>query len=159
MESRGAVIGNATNSRLFVKRPTGKRHFLSIDSRRVFLRDNVPMWIDLGIAEKGGNVSAITVPTAAFQQYVLLQLPLSGTDAVTGSIYKPAPKLAPVYQKMFTLYRSTAGTLAVLGCPFIVTGAGRRVSLPTATVARTARASPIPATTTNKCRRRASITT
>jgi len=64
-------------------------------------------------------VSATTVPTLAFQQYVLQQLPLGGTDAVTGSTYQPAPQLAPFYRKMFSLYGNTAGTpLAVLGCPF-----------------------------------------
>ena len=64
-------------------------------------------------------VSATTVPTAAFQQYVLQQLPKGGTDAITGSTYKPAPQVVPFYQKMFSLYRNTAGTpLAVLGCPF-----------------------------------------
>ena len=64
-------------------------------------------------------VSPTTVPTPAFQEYVLRQLPLGGTDAVTGSIYQPAPQLAPFYKKMFSLYRSTAGTpLTILGCPF-----------------------------------------
>jgi Carboxypeptidase regulatory-like domain len=60
-----------------------------------------------------------TVPTAAFQQYVLQQLPLGGTDSVTGSRYAPAPQLVPFYQKMFSLYGNTSGTpLAVLGCTF-----------------------------------------
>jgi len=64
-------------------------------------------------------VSATTVPTLAFQNYVLGQLPLGGRDAVTGSTYQPAPQLVPLYQKMFSLYRNTAGApLAVLGCPF-----------------------------------------
>ena len=64
-------------------------------------------------------VSATTVPTPAFQNYVLQQLPLGGTDAVTGSTYRPAPQLVPFYQKMFSLYGNTAGTpLAILGCPF-----------------------------------------
>jgi hypothetical protein len=63
-------------------------------------------------------VSATTVPTPAFQQYVLQQLPLGGTDSVTGSTYKAAPQLVPFYQKMFSLYGATTGTpLAVLGCP------------------------------------------
>ena len=66
-------------------------------------------------------VTATTVPTAAFQQYVLQQLPLGGTDSVTGSIYPAAPQSVPFYQKMFSLYRSTSGSpLAVLGCPFDV---------------------------------------
>jgi len=62
--------------------------------------------------------STVTVPTAAFQQYVLQQLPLGGTDSVTGSHYAPSPQQVPFYQKMFSLYSNTSGTpLAVLGCP------------------------------------------
>ncbi|MBV9505957.1 MAG: TonB-dependent receptor [Acidobacteriia bacterium] len=63
-------------------------------------------------------VSATTVPAPAFQQYVLQQLPLGGTDSVNGSRYQPAPQLVPFYQKMFRLYGNTSGVpLAVLGCP------------------------------------------
>ncbi len=68
-------------------------------------------------------VTATTVPTPAFQKYVLQQLPLGGTDSLTGSIYSPAPQLVPFYRKMFSLYGSTGGTpLTVLGCPFDVGG-------------------------------------
>src|ERR1700685_3374377 len=68
-------------------------------------------------------VSATTVPTSAFQSYVLQQLPLGGTDTVTGSVYQPSPQSVPFYQKMFSLYGNTNGTpLAVLGCPFDVGG-------------------------------------
>ena len=68
-------------------------------------------------------VTATTVPTPAFQNYVLQQLPLGGTDSVTGSIYPPAPQLVPFYRKMFSLYGNTGGTpLTVLGCPFDVGG-------------------------------------
>ncbi len=68
-------------------------------------------------------VTATTVPTPAFQNYVLQQLPLGGTDSVTGSRYQPAPQLVPFYRKMFSLYGNTSGTpLAVLGCPFDVAG-------------------------------------
>ncbi len=68
-------------------------------------------------------VTATTVPTAAFQQYVLQQLPLGGTDSVTGSIYPAAPQSVPFYQKMFSLYGNTSGSpLLVLGCPFDVGG-------------------------------------
>ncbi|MGA2274253.1 MAG: carboxypeptidase-like regulatory domain-containing protein [Bryobacteraceae bacterium] len=64
-------------------------------------------------------VTATTVPTPAFQNYVLRQLPRGGVDSVTGSTYQPAPQLVPFYQKLFSLYGNTAGTpLAVLGCPF-----------------------------------------
>ena len=69
-------------------------------------------------------VTATTVPTTAFQNYVLQQLPLGGTDSVTGSIYQPTPQSVPFYQKMFSLYGNTSGTpLAVLGCPFDAGGA------------------------------------
>src|ERR1700688_2278221 len=63
-------------------------------------------------------VTPTTVPTAAFRNYVLQQLPLGGTDSVSGSFYSPAPQLVSFYQKMFALYGNTNGTpLAVLGCP------------------------------------------
>ena len=55
-------------------------------------------------------VSATTVPTPAFQNYVLQQLPRGGTDSVTGSTYQPSPQSVPLYQKMFALYKSTAGS-------------------------------------------------
>jgi len=69
-------------------------------------------------------VTAATVPTPAFEKYVLQQLPLGGTDSVTGSVYQPSPQSVPFYQKMFSLYGNTSGTpLRVLGCPFDVAGA------------------------------------
>jgi Carboxypeptidase regulatory-like domain len=68
-------------------------------------------------------VTPTTVPTAAFQSYVLQQLPLGGTDAVTGAIYPASPQMVPFYQKMFALYGNLSGTpLAVLGCPFNADG-------------------------------------
>jgi hypothetical protein len=74
-------------------------------------------------------VTATTVPTAAFQSYVLQQLPLGGRDSVTGSVYGPAPQLVPFYQKMFSLYGNTSGTpLNVLGCPFDVGGGSPAVA-------------------------------
>jgi Carboxypeptidase regulatory-like domain len=49
-------------------------------------------------------VTAATVPTPAFQSYVLQQLPPGGS--------------AGFYQKMFSLYGNTSGTpLPILGCP------------------------------------------
>jgi hypothetical protein len=68
-------------------------------------------------------VTATTVPTPAFQNYVLQQLPLGGTDSVTGSVYQASPQSVPFYQKMFSLYGNTNGTpLTILGCPFDVGG-------------------------------------
>src|SRR5271156_5176953 len=68
-------------------------------------------------------VTATTVPTPAFQNYTLQQLPLGGTDSVTGQVYQPSPQSVPFYQKMFSLYGNTNGTpLKILGCPFDVSG-------------------------------------
>src|ERR1700689_4531465 len=64
-------------------------------------------------------VTATTVPTPAFQSYVLQQLPRGGVDSITGSTYQLAPQLVPFYTSLFSLYGNTAGTpLAILGCPF-----------------------------------------
>ena len=64
-------------------------------------------------------VTATTVPSAAFQPYVLQHLPLGGVDSVTGSTYPAEPELVPFYENMFSLYGNTGGTpLTVLGCPF-----------------------------------------
>src|SRR5260221_699360 len=69
-------------------------------------------------------VSATTVPTPAFQDHVVQQLPRGGVDSITGSAYRPAPQLVPFYKKLFSLYGNTAGTpLPVLGCPFNSDGA------------------------------------
>jgi hypothetical protein len=65
-------------------------------------------------------VTATTVPTPAFQDYVLQQLPKGLPDpTVSGKfIYAPTPLSVPFYQKMFSLYGNTNGTAqAVLGCP------------------------------------------
>jgi len=74
-------------------------------------------------------VTPTTVPTLAFQQYVLQQLPLGGTDSVTGSNYPAEQQLVPFYQQMFSLYGNTAGSpLAILGCPFDVGGGSPAVA-------------------------------
>ena len=105
-------------------------------------------------------VTATTVPTPAFQNYVLQQLPRGGVDSITGSTYQPAPQLVPFYQKLFSLYGNTAGTpLAVLGCPFNSDGTSRAAIRPMETAARTARAFRIPATIASRCKRLASTTT
>ncbi len=75
--------------------------------------------------------TTVTVPTPALQHYVLQQLPVGGTDSVTGSHYAPAPQMVPFYQKMFSLYGNTNGTpLAVLGCPFNTDGSSAPGSPP-----------------------------
>jgi Carboxypeptidase regulatory-like domain len=69
-------------------------------------------------------VTATTVPTVAFQSYVLQQLPLGQTTGcVPGSCYKAEPAEVPFYQKMFSLYRNTSGAQhSILGCPFNADG-------------------------------------
>ena len=71
-------------------------------------------------------VTATTVPTPAFESYVLQQLPLGQTTGcVAGSCYPAAPALVPFYQKMFSLYGNTNGTpRAILGCPLGTNGDG-----------------------------------
>lgn len=64
-------------------------------------------------------VTPTTVPTVAFQNYVLQQLASGGKDTVDGAVYPAQPQLVPFYQKMFSLYGNTNGVpVAVLGCPF-----------------------------------------
>jgi len=76
-------------------------------------------------------VTATTVPTANFDNYVLQQLPLGGTDSVTGSHYPAAPQLVPFYRKIFSLYGNLNGTpLAILGCPLNADGTGASGSPP-----------------------------
>jgi Carboxypeptidase regulatory-like domain len=69
-------------------------------------------------------VTATTVPTSAFQSYVLDQLPIGGVDAITGAVYPAQPHAAvQFYKNLFALYGNTTGTpLAVLGCPFNADG-------------------------------------
>ncbi|MGA7854045.1 MAG: carboxypeptidase regulatory-like domain-containing protein [Candidatus Acidiferrales bacterium] len=75
-------------------------------------------------------VTPTTVPTVAFQNYVLQQLPLGQrTGCTPPSCYPPEPLEVPFYQKMFTLYGNATGTpLAVLGCPFDAGGGAPAVA-------------------------------
>jgi hypothetical protein len=69
-------------------------------------------------------VTTATVPTPAFQNYVLGQLPLGGTDTVNRSVYGPNPQSVPFYKSLFSLYGNTSGSpLAILGCPLNAGGA------------------------------------
>jgi hypothetical protein len=58
------------------------------------------------------------VPSPAYQQYVLQQLPQGGTDPINGTTMPSQPEEVAFYQKMFGLYNNTAGTpTPVLTCP------------------------------------------
>jgi hypothetical protein len=105
-------------------------------------------------------VTATTVPTPAFQQYVLEQLPLGGTDSVTGSAYSPAPQLVPFIKGCFPCTETPMARHSpfwdVRSIPMVVR---QRAVHQTATAVRIGKASRTPATTTNRCRRSESITT
>jgi hypothetical protein len=69
-------------------------------------------------------VARTTVPSSAFQQYVLQQLPLGGTDPINGTALPAQSQEVSFYQKMFALYSNTAGTpTPVLTCPLDASGA------------------------------------
>jgi hypothetical protein len=68
-------------------------------------------------------VARTTVPSPAFQQYVLQQLPQGGTDPINGTMLPAQPQEEAFYQKMFALYGNTAGTpTPVLSCPLDANG-------------------------------------
>src|SRR5258708_1244746 len=68
-------------------------------------------------------VARTTVPSAAYQQYVLQQLPLGGSDPINGTVLPAQPQEVAFYQKMFGLYSNTAGTpTPVLTCPLDASG-------------------------------------
>ena len=63
-------------------------------------------------------VSQAVVPSPAYQQYVLSQLLVGGTDPITGINLPPEPAEVPFYKSMFALYTNTAGTaIPVDSCP------------------------------------------
>jgi hypothetical protein len=68
-------------------------------------------------------VARTTVPSSAYQQYVLQQLPQGGTDPINGTVLPAQPQEVAFYQKMFALYSNTAGTpTPVLSCPLDANG-------------------------------------
>jgi hypothetical protein len=70
-------------------------------------------------------VSQITLPTPAYQQYVLGQLAVGGTDPVTGSSLLAQPEEVPFYRKMFSLLPAPGGSpVQIVGCPLGNSGDG-----------------------------------
>jgi hypothetical protein len=68
-------------------------------------------------------VARTTLPSAAYQQYVLQQLPLGGTDPINGTSLPAQPQEEAFYRNMFGLYSNTAGTpTPVLSCPLDANG-------------------------------------
>ncbi len=63
-------------------------------------------------------VTQVVVPSPAYQQYVLSQLLVGGTDPITGTMLAAEPAEVPFYKSMFSLYNNTAGTaFPVNSCP------------------------------------------
>ena len=70
-------------------------------------------------------VSQITLPTPAYQQYVLGQLAVGGTDSVTGTFLPAEPAEIPFYERMFSLLPAPGGSpVPIVGCPLGATGDG-----------------------------------
>jgi hypothetical protein len=63
-------------------------------------------------------VSQAVVPSPAYQQFVLSQLSVGGTDPLTGVNLPAEPAEVPFYKSMFALYANTAGiAIPVDSCP------------------------------------------
>ena len=70
-------------------------------------------------------VSQITLPTPAYQQYVLGQLAVGGVDPVTGTALPAQSAEIPFYQKMFSLLPTPGGSpVPIIGCPLGSNGDG-----------------------------------
>jgi hypothetical protein len=70
-------------------------------------------------------VSQITLPTPAYQQYVLGQLATGGTDPVTSTALPAQPAEIPFYRKMFSLLPASGGSpVPIVGCPLGSNGDG-----------------------------------
>ena len=106
-------------------------------------------------------VTATTVPTPAFQNYVLQQLPLGGTDSVTGSVYPAGAAIGAVLSEDVFALRKHERNAARRARLSVRCGRqrGSRQSPTMETAAPIARAFRIRATITSRSRRCASTTT
>jgi len=76
-----------------------------------------------GIRIASPIVTAATLPTPAYQQYVLGQLATGGTDPVTGTQLPAQPAEIPFYKNMFSLLPSPGGSpVAITSCPLDASG-------------------------------------
>ena len=68
-------------------------------------------------------VTSITLPTPAYQQYVLAQLATGGNDPVTGTNLPAQPAEIPFYKTMFSLLPPPGGSpVAITACPLDASG-------------------------------------
>ncbi|MGC2640029.1 MAG: carboxypeptidase-like regulatory domain-containing protein [Acidobacteriaceae bacterium] len=69
-------------------------------------------------------VTPTTLPTSAYQQYVLGQLATGGYDPVTGTSLPAQPAEIPFYKNMFSLLPAPGGSsVAITACPLDASGA------------------------------------
>jgi hypothetical protein len=70
-------------------------------------------------------VSQVTLPSSAYQKYVLEQLVTGGIDPVTGTRFPAQPAEVPFYRNMFSLLPAAAGSpVQITGCPLGANGDG-----------------------------------
>jgi hypothetical protein len=68
-------------------------------------------------------VARTTLPSPAYRQYVLQQLPLGGTDPINNTALPAEPQEVAFYRNMFALFGDTSGTpTPVLSCPIDAPG-------------------------------------
>ncbi|MGA7156544.1 MAG: carboxypeptidase regulatory-like domain-containing protein [Acidobacteriaceae bacterium] len=68
-------------------------------------------------------VTPTILPTPAYQQYVLGQLAVGGSDPVTGTILPAQPAEIPFYEDMFSLLPASGGSpVAITACPLDASG-------------------------------------
>jgi hypothetical protein len=78
-----------------------------------------------GIRVASPIVTATTLPTPAYQRYVVGQLASGGTDPVTGTTLPAQPAEIPFYKNMFSLLPAPGGSaVAITGCPLGLVGNG-----------------------------------
>ena len=76
-----------------------------------------------GIRIASPIVTAATLPTPAYQQYVLGQLATGGLDPVTGTNLPAQPAEIPFYKSMFSLLPAAGGSpVAITACPLDSSG-------------------------------------
>jgi hypothetical protein len=128
----GSVMNanNFFNNMKGVKKPRSNVNEFGTSVGGPLLKDKLFFFADLeGIRIVLPTTLTSTLPTPAYQTFVLQQLPLGGMDLFpnpqTGNAsLPPQPAEVPLYQSMFKLIGDTTGgiPLPVRGCPFDVGG-------------------------------------
>jgi carboxypeptidase family protein len=77
-----------------------------------------------GLRIIGPSNQQTILPTPLYQNFVLQQLPVGGTDPIFGTVLPPEPQEVPFFNTIFSLMGDTSKGVpqAVLGCPFNADG-------------------------------------